>query len=511
MADERTHLLPGSSHDRRQRSLSTSSHWSQSLRWNLSQPPARTPQFRFSARPDDTLPTDLTVGALEQYLPGLPAAPAPRAAVQIIWLLYLIIEAASPAERTRCSSSRQEWVQSTRVKRTQENLENLLLTVWRDFLNEARDDAEIDEIEELLWYRVGLSNDINGDVVRVVDMLTHEAVPVRFLCDPALQISLYRTWRHGLLPWPNNREPALSRLLKYYDRCTTPRVAHAISVTIRLAFLILLAQLLLYPPRSGFSGAREYILLLYCVAAFLDSPSFGSWPFVFIAVSLLYSLPLSPAPDGSFRSLMLLSFIGLLVGLHAAYPPTPLLLFRPNRALPFAVYIRTIFTQTVTPTLAFFAPLLLALGVFLSLSVADPFTLPWSVASVYGEHMGPSDPVPHPTPYTTRITVFSFFMFVLISIPFFVTSLVLLPSRHSSSSLDTSIDWDTFGTLTGARARRAFVHALIAHAQPEFYPAPLNIARLVWVTVPRVVLEVLGRPLASEWWAESVALWVWRG
>ncbi|KAG8736008.1 hypothetical protein FRC10_009891, partial [Ceratobasidium sp. 414] len=386
MADERSHLLPGSSHDRRQRSLSTSSHWSQPLRWNLSQPPARTPQFRFSARPDDMLPTDLTIGALEQYLPGLPAAPASRAAVQIIWLLYLIIEAASPAERTRYSSSRQEWVQSTRVKRTQENLENLLLAVWRDFLNGARDDAveERDEIEELLWYRVGLSDDINGDVVR--------------------------------------------------------------------------------------------------------------------------------APDGSFRSLMLLSFIGLLVSLHAAYPPTPLLLFRPNRALPFAVYIRTIFTQTVTPTLAFFAPLLLALSVFLSLSVADPFTLPWSaVASVYDEHMGPSDPVPHPTPYTTRITIFSFFIFVLISIPFFVTSLVLLPSRHSSSPRDASIDWDTFGTLTGARARRAFVHALIAHAQPEFYPAPLNIARLLWVTVPRAVLEILGRPLASEWWAESVAVWVWRG
>ncbi|KAG9086228.1 alcohol dehydrogenase, partial [Ceratobasidium sp. 392] len=167
-----------------------------SLRWNLSQPPARTPQFRFSARPDETLPTDLTISALEQYLPGLPAAPAPRAAVQIIWLLYLIIEAASPTERVRYSSSRQEWMQSTRVKRARENLENLLLTVWRDFLNGARDDSveERDEIEDLLWYRVGLSNDAN-----VVDMLTHEAVPLQFLCDPALQISLNRTWRHGLV------------------------------------------------------------------------------------------------------------------------------------------------------------------------------------------------------------------------------------------------------------------------------------------------------------------------
>ncbi|KAG8731186.1 hypothetical protein FRC12_019853, partial [Ceratobasidium sp. 428] len=459
MADERTHLLPGGSHDRRQRSLSTSSHWSQSLRWGLSQPPARTPQFRFSTRPDDTLPTDLTISTLEQHLPGLPAAPAPKAAIQIIWLLYLIIEAASPVERTRNSTSRQEWMQSIRVKRTQENLENLLLTVWRDFLNGTRDNPieEKDEIEELLWYRVGLSNETNGDIVRVVDMLTHEAIPVQFLCDPALQISLNRTWRRGLIPWPEDREPALTRILKYYDRCTTPRVAHAVTVTIRLAFLVLLAQLLLYPPRSGFSGAREYILLFYCISAFLDSPGVGSWPFIIIAIPLLYSLPFSPAPDGSFRSLVLLGFIGLLAGLHSAYPPTPLLLFQPNRALPFAVYIRTIFTQTVTPTLAFFAPLLLALSVFLSLSVADPFTLPWFVViSAYAEHIGPSDPVQHPTPYTTRITIFSFFMFILISIPFFVTSLVLLPSRHLSSSLSASVDWDTYGTLTGVRARRAF-------------------------------------------------------
>lgn len=208
---------------------------------------------------------------------------------------------------------------------------------------------------------------------------------------------------------------------------------------------------------------------------------------------------------------MLLSFIGLLVDLHSAHPPTPLLLFEPNRALPFAVYIRTIFTQTVTPTLAFFGPLLLALLVFLSLSVADPFTPPWSALTVFvNQATGPSDPVPHPTPYTTRITIFTFFLFILSSIPFFVTSLVLLPSRHVSETTPTD-SWDTFGTLTGVRARRAFVRALVAHAQPEYFPVPLNVARLFWVTIPRGVLEMLSRPRASEWWAESVAVWVWRG
>jgi hypothetical protein len=168
MADERTHLLPGSSHDRRQRSLSTSSHWSQSLRWTLPQPPARSPQFRFPARPDDALPADLTVHSLDHYLPGLPSAPVPKAAVQIIWLLHLIIEAASPTEHVRYASSRQEWVESTRIKRTQENLENILLNVWRDFLSATRNDSveEKDDIEELLWYRVGLSNESNGEVVR---------------------------------------------------------------------------------------------------------------------------------------------------------------------------------------------------------------------------------------------------------------------------------------------------------------------------------------------------------
>ncbi|KAF8602275.1 hypothetical protein BDV93DRAFT_444325 [Ceratobasidium sp. AG-I] len=344
----------------------------------------------------------------------------------------------------------------------------------------------------------------------VVDMLSHEAVPVRFLCDPALQISLRRTWRQGLLPWPSDREPALTRVLRYYDLCTTPRVAHAISVSIRLVFLVLLAQLLLHPPRSGYSGGREYTLLFYCIAAFLDHPGLASWPFVFIATALIYSLPFSPSPNGSFRSLMLLSFIGLLVGLHSPHPPTPLLLFEPSRALPFAVYIRTIFTQTVTPTIAFFAPLLLSLIVFLSFSVADPFTPPWSgIALMLSQVTGPSDPVQHPTPYTTRITIFTFFLFVLSSIPFFVTSLVLLPSRHASEHAPTN-SWDAFGTLTGVRARRAFVRALVSHAQPECFPVPLNVARILWVTIPRGVLETLSRPRASEWWAESVAIWVWR-
>ncbi|QRV94972.1 hypothetical protein RhiJN_22990 [Ceratobasidium sp. AG-Ba] len=490
MADERAHLLPSSSHGRRQRSLSTSSHWSQSLRWGLSQPPARSPQFRFPSRPDDILPADLTINTLEQHLPGLPTAAAPRAAVQIIWLLYLITEAASPTERVRYSSSRQEWIETTRVKRTRENLENLLLAVWRDFLNETRDSSgeETDEIEELLWYRVGLSGDSNGDVVRVVDMLTHDSVPIQFVCDPALQISLYRTWRHGLLPRLSPHDPALPRMLRHFDRCTTPRNDSS--------------------PVSGLTGPLAIIPPTF----WASRPSFGSWPFVFIAISLLYSLPFSPAPDGSFRSLMVLSFLGLVVGLHSAYPPTPLLLFRPNTALPFAVYIRTIFTQTVTPTLAFFAPVLLALSVFLSLSVADPFVFPWvALTSSFAEHMGPSDPVSHPTPYTTRITIFSFYLLILISIPFYITSLVLLPTRHLSTSLETAVDWDTFGTLSGVRARRAFVHALIVYSQPEHYPVPLNIARLLWVTIPRVVLEVLGRPLASEWWAETVAIWVWRG
>jgi hypothetical protein len=166
MADERTQLLPGS-HDRRQRSLSTSSHWSQSLRWTLPQPPTRSPQFRFSTRPDDTLPTELTIETLDQYLPGLPTAPIPKAAVQIIWLLHLIIEAAS-VEHVRYASSRQEWMQRSRIKRIQENYENMLLGIWRGFLNEPRDGFldEGDDIEELLWYRVGLSSDSNGEVVR---------------------------------------------------------------------------------------------------------------------------------------------------------------------------------------------------------------------------------------------------------------------------------------------------------------------------------------------------------
>lgn len=59
-------------------------------------------------------------------------------------------------------------MQVTRVKRKQDNLETLLLNVWRDFLREAHDDLveEMDDIEALLWYRVGLSNDSNGEVVR---------------------------------------------------------------------------------------------------------------------------------------------------------------------------------------------------------------------------------------------------------------------------------------------------------------------------------------------------------
>ncbi|CAE6397638.1 unnamed protein product [Rhizoctonia solani] len=474
-----------------------------SLRWTLPQPPARSPQFRFATRPDDSLPTDLTIDSLEEYLPGLPTSTVPRAAVQIIWLLHLIIEAAT-VERVRYANSRQEWMARSRMKRTQDNYESLLLTIWRGFLNETRDGIdEGDDIEELLWYRVGLSNEENGEVVRVVDMLSHELVPEKFLCDPALQISLYRTWKRGLVPWPSERDPALTRLTGYYDLCTSPRVAHAITITFRLVFLIILAHLLLYPPQSGLPGAREYILLFYCTLAFLDNLRFGSWPFVFIAASLLYSLPFSPAPDGSFRTLMLLSFIGLLVDLHVASPPTPLLLFQPSNTFPFAVYIRTIFTQTVTPTLAFFAPVLLALTMFLSLSVADPFNVPWISLA-----MGPTDPKPHPTPYNTRMTIFTFFMFILVSIPFFITSLVLLPSRHRT---DQKEDWDTYGTLTGVRARRAFVRALVAYAQPEYFPAPLNIARILWVTGPRIVLEVLGRPGASEWWAETVAIWVWRG
>ncbi|QRW22149.1 hypothetical protein RhiXN_09736 [Rhizoctonia solani] len=502
-ADERTHLLPGPSQERRQRSLSVSSHWSQSLRWTLPQPSARTPQFRFSTRPDESLPTDLTMDSLEEYLPGLPTSIVPRTAVQIIWLLHLIIEVSS-VERVRYGSSRQEWMAQSRMKRTQENYESLLLNIWRGFLSETRDGAdEGDDIEELLWYRVGLSNDANGEVVRVVDMLSHELVPENFLCDPALQIALYRTWKRGLVPWPSERDPAFARLARYYDLCTSPRVAHAITVTFRLLFLVILAHLLLYPPQSGLPGTREYLLLFYCIFAFLDNPQFGSWPFILIAISLLYSLPSSPAPEGSFRSLMLCSFIGLLIKLHIASPPTPLLFFQPNTALPFAVYIRTIFSQTVTPTLTFFAPILLALMFFLSLSVADPLSPPWITLL-----MGPSDPRPHPTPYTTRMMVFTFFLFILIAIPFFITSLVLLPSRHRTDKKD---EWDTYGTLTGVRARRAFVRALVTYSQPEYFPSPLNFARILWVTIPRIVLELLGRPRASEWWAETVAIWVWRG
>jgi hypothetical protein len=106
------------------------------------------------------------------------------------------------------------------------------------------------------------------------------------------------------------------------------------------------------------------------------------------------------------------------------------------------------------------------------------------------------------------MTVFTFFLFILTAIPFFITSLVLLPSRHRTDKND---EWDTYGTLTGVRARRAFVRALVTYSQPEYFPAPLNVARIIWLTIPRMVLELLGRPRASEWWAETVAIWVWRG
>lgn len=78
-----------------------------------------------------------------------------------------------------------------------------------------------ERLSEVSEYR--MMNQASTDGGTVVDMLPHEAVPVRFLSDPALQISLRRTWRQGLLPWPSDREPVLSRILRYYDRCTTPR------------------------------------------------------------------------------------------------------------------------------------------------------------------------------------------------------------------------------------------------------------------------------------------------
>jgi hypothetical protein len=80
--------------------------------------------------------------------------------------------------------------------------------------------------------------------------------------------------------------------------------------------------------------------------------------------------------------------------------------------------------------------------------------------------------------------------------------LVLFNASFLSTSFQPVCSWDRYSAAVGLRSRRTFVTAVAAYSEPYYFPPPFNLLQILFVHLPRFLLELFG-------WKESpVAEWV---
>ncbi|KDQ63816.1 hypothetical protein JAAARDRAFT_170026 [Jaapia argillacea MUCL 33604] len=373
------------------------------------------------------------------------------------------------------------------------------------------------EIEEALWLPFPYEQ-ASKRTVRVMDILVQPGAPSALLSHRLILLSIMKTWRRGRFVVPG--ESILQRLLRRINTVCAPRVLHAIDLMAQLMSMILLIHYVVYPPtkpminfRSSLVGVREIFLIIFSASSLVRPPPLLSWWAILVLPAFIFSLPSVPFPgETSFQVLLMALSLHILV-LHLPISPSPVLLFPFERALPLSTLFWHSFSRIYYPALLFFLPAFILSAYLLSCSLFDTFEI--------HQNFIPSVLTFLPAPMDTRTAFLSLVILILLLFMLFTMLLVLLfpflASRARPSLGHAAPDpWDRYTESVGLDARRAFLRAVWtytpnpnSHSSPYFFPAPFNLAQVVLVKVPEVMLAAVGKQDVGTFrYVEGVLWWV---
>ncbi|KAF8591925.1 hypothetical protein K439DRAFT_614776 [Ramaria rubella] len=355
--------------------------------------------------------------------------------------------------------------------------------------------------------------------LRVIDLFPHPAIPGTILGDPLISLSLVRIWKFGRtrLDLLSSSESSLARrLLTLYDVYSAPRAVHAVHLIAHLVYLLVLADLILYPSpphifinsSGGDLGIREPIIIIYSIADIIFNQlfTFAALPHVLLLLSFIYSLPASPAPDTSAYTMLLLTLCLHILFLHSPTYPTLLLLFEPSQWLPSSSLFVACIKRCLLPAFVFLSFVFLASMFLLSLSLSDTISSMREIGLTLA------------APPSARLAFLSLFCVAGVLFLFYTFILLLSPSSVRGEVNTPEFDWERYGVGIGLEARRCLIQAILAYSPSRrpynsAYPPPLNLLSLPLVVIPllsNTTYKFAWRLLVGPFAFVAAGLWLWR-
>ncbi|KAH9004404.1 hypothetical protein EDB86DRAFT_3210191 [Lactarius hatsudake] len=409
-----------------------------------------------------------------------PATVPAQVSFKLIVLLQLYLLAKVP-QPTVGRDIWEQWSKERTSSLDSGDLERRCITVWEEFLRVSR---STQEIEDCLWSAYPLEE--GGSLsVRVIDVLKDPDAPPSLLSHKLVILSLLHTWTHGKAFTPAGSFSR--RVLQRFTSVATPRVVHAVDVLLQLVYLALLSDYVLLPPglaviTQNSLTAKEVFLMIYSTASLLRPPTFLVAPFVLVAGAFFFSLPHNPLPgDTSYSVLLCALFLHVLL-LHLPRTPSPNFLVSPEASLPLATLLWHEFTRTLCPGVLFYLPAMLLASFYLSVALEDSVPHFLTLSTLAG-----------PAPMEARVT-FTLLWGMLVS--FMITSsalLVLFSASLLPITSESVCPWDRYSVVVGLRSRRIFATAVAAYSVPHYFPPPFNLLQILFVHVPRRLLQPFGR------------------
>ncbi|KAH8988818.1 RNI-like protein, partial [Lactarius akahatsu] len=359
----------------------------------------------------------------------------------ILLQLYLLAKVPQP---TVGRDIWEQWSKERTSSLDSGDLERRCITVWEEFLRVSR---STQEIEDCLWSAYPLEE--GGSLsVRVIDVLKDPDAPSSLLSHKLVILSLLHTWTHGKAFTPAG---SLSR--RVLQRFT-----------------------------SNSPTAKQVFLMIYSTASLLRPPMFLVAPFVLVAGAFFFSLPHNPLPgDTSYSVLLCALFLHVLL-LHLPRTPSPNFLVSPEVTLPLATLLWHEFTRTLYPGVLFYLPATLLASFYLSVALEDSVPHFPTLSTLAGL-----------APMEARVT-FTLLWGMLVSFMIVSSALLVL---FSASLLPITFQpvcpWDRYSVVVGLRSRRIFATAVAAYSVPYYFPPPFNLLHILFVHVPRRLLQPFGR------------------
>ncbi|KZT74684.1 hypothetical protein DAEQUDRAFT_659131, partial [Daedalea quercina L-15889] len=257
---------------------------------------------------------------------------------------------------------------------------------------------------------------------------------------------------------------------------------HAIDLVMLLAYMAMLAHLLISPPTHSVDrtavaspGLREAALMIYSIARLYKRPAFSEIPHILVLGAFTSHLPEVIYPDDVAFGVLLFAFSWMVIDLHLPWSTSPLHLIPAELILPRSVLISHGVSRIFIPVVAFFLPALLLSLFLLSTSLAD--IIPAVVLASLT-----------PAPLESRVAFLTLFAVLFLTMICSLTMLVTVyPSFVSQNPTDP---WDRCSRPIGLEARRFFIRTVVRYSVPYTFPAPSNLLQLV-IRLPEMLLSLI--------------------